>query len=83
MPETWQCGYCKLQVAIPDRETNKDGYIDTLALIGEHRFGHLVDALIEDTTEAVFGLPMDRPPAVTNDDVAPALAEVDRILRRT
>ena len=92
MPETWQCGHCPLQVAIPDEATNHDGYIDTIVLIREHRFGHIAEAFLKGTNEAIMGLVDDDPTSlqnvgpvvgvVTDDDVAPALAEVDRILRR-
>ena len=88
MSERWQCGHCGGVIEIPNEQTEHDAYIDTIMRIREHRFGHIADAFAEGTHEAMMGLCEDRPSrfdpfnrSVTSNDVAPALAEVDRILR--
>ncbi len=51
MPERWQCGHCPLVMEIPDEQTNRPGYIDTILLIREHRFGHIADRLMATKTD--------------------------------
>ncbi len=87
--EQWLCGHCPFLVEIPDQQTNPDGFHDTIMLIREHRFGHIVDAfVVEKTDQAILALCEDTPNGfdlhrqpVTSNDVAPALAEADRIVR--
>ena len=87
MPEQWSCGNCPLVVEIPNEQTNHEGYIDTILLIREHRFGHIADAFMTGP-EAVMGLLEDKPSGydpyhqpVTSDDVAPAVEMAEAIVR--
>ena len=94
--EQWLCGHCPFLVEIPDEMTNPDGYHDTIALIRDHRFAHIASKLMEADDEAILKPVEDKPTEpwseqgdwlppptrpVTTDDVAPALAEADRIVR--
>lgn len=96
MPEQWSCGHCPLVVGLPDEVADPEGYADTLMLIREHRFTHIASTLIFKgllgaDDEALVGMSEDKPSGwaypenkyqpVTTGDVAPALAEADRIVR--
>ena len=97
MPEQWQCGYCDLIVELPP-ERDLDLYGAAIMFIRAHRFGHIADAFVDGSDEAVTGLCEDKPSGyspyrrgafglhcerpVTDDDVAPAVEMAEAIVRR-
>ncbi len=82
--KTWICGQCERTILVPPADD--PGYADTLRRIGEHRLGHMVDALMHGSDEDLWGLCGDDVEAEalcwademgTTSQSAPAAAVVD------
>ena len=63
MPElkVWTCNHCGIEVVLPSDETEYDAFLDTIMRIREHRFAHLVEALMAESDEEMLGLCEDEP----------------------